>query len=322
MTAKTFPEGWHIISGTIGTDIDVTTTVGQYQTGGCGFIFYAGQSATIVSDWIPITGVTEVDNLWEIYVVAKHSGVLTHSQYVSVAVEAASEDKATVDTIAVYAQETSAIWRCLGSGQIDFTDRPWGRVRISSQVTTRDLYLDRVYINPCPAYLAAGAYAESGADTISGSFTSSWANVDFSSCSNSLHSNSRLSALTTADAVGIYKPGTYSVYGCVQVNNACDDGDIFGARVGVLNDNSGAKYIYGTALTIPASYTPLTPLATRSIHVAVSGLLTIDGSFLSAFGEEGFAPEPTEIVLQVIQHAGTGGTYTNATLKLARIPGE
>lgn len=318
MAKAAFPDGWRVENGVIGTDIDFVST--QSVSGGYSILFPNGGSSSVrlVGDWIQIDdrtagGTTTADNFWEVYVVAYGSATASHQ--IRLRVETCNAARSTINTSTIYSGISSgASWNTYGTSRFSPTAGDvWARLVIDRPSSTAfDLYIDKAYLNPSPA--GARLDWRQAASPVTGSFTSSWANVDLSggTYNDSTHADA------TSSTVYIYKPGLYHVHGQVLIDSNLADGDILGIRIDARTPNSAGSgtlqsYIYGTSLTVPAAHVAVSG---KELALGVSGLVYMDG-------RQGSAPAYNSTIrLQVIQHAGTGATYTEASLRAARIAGE
>jgi hypothetical protein len=321
MTEKAVADGWYLEGGEWGTDVDINTST--FVSGGNSIEFKANNNAatTIVSDWIPLddesTSNDSNDRVYEVYALVKNSSTGINKQ-VRIIVETTDSTKATLNqTVVAHSYTNSANWEAIGSSVITLTSGDsWARIRIDRpsdvDFTT---HIDRVYFNPSPAFLHTSIYDPD----ITGSFTGAWADINFVGAANPFDSFMTPIAFGGGTNQLLSKPGLYSFNADVLVDSSLTAGDMLGIRIRVLNyyllrgvfKNS---YVYGTTLTIPANYSGEEPLP-----LGVSGVMHCNALQSTSAGGQAIV---AKVFVQVIQFAGTGATYEQAHLSMARIPGE
>jgi len=327
MATTSIIDGWMIVDGILGTDIDLDTST--YISGETSIKFISGGSVNtkLVSDWMPLDdrssgggGTKFADNYYEVHTTVQ--GDTYDATYeVEVLLETANAAKTSINSRTIYSGPLllggAGGWSTIGTAfsQPADTER-WARLVIyRTNSTAFNLYVDKAYVNPVPALGFSSWVNEAGA---SGSFTGSWATANISGAANQLYSFTAQSGQATR----IYKPGTYHVHGQVKIDSNLSDGDMLGIRLKVTTGVAGASipsYIYGTSLTIPAAHTTVSG---EELLMGVSGLARADGVTVYDAGGGSWTGIIATVELQVIQHAGTSATYDASSLRVTRIPGD
>lgn len=332
MALNAIADGWMYLDGVLGTDIDVDNT--NYITGETSIKFPSGGSSSteLVSDWFPIDnrnsstggGTLYADNYYEVYATVYNATGYADSRQVKLALETATADKTTITTNTVYSGPVMGSgWQTIGTAffQVADTER-WARIVISRpSVASFDLYIDKAYINPSPAAALVNWYDPAGANA--GSFTGSWANANIHTASSEIYNHSfGTDYAGNPDYIILSKPGLYHVQGQVLIDSNLSDGDMLGIRIvadtTLTSGTVRRQYVYGTSLAISAAHTTV---STEELLLGVSGLVRIDG-FNTTEIESTWTGTIGTVWLEVIQHAGTGVTYENATLRAGRLVGE
>jgi hypothetical protein len=318
MSDTAFPIGWHVIEGTLGTDVLIDTST--VLSGGAAVHFPSTASATakVVSDWTPIddlspTGASNiVTEHYLVWVNARASRVNANDDLL-VQVQFSDVDRQTNSFVNIFADSTGAAgsplstpnsWETVG----DVVSAPSGR-RYMRLIIERDhaldfdLYIDSAVVRAMPPGVIA---KDTGTDAFAGTWTThtGWT-VD-----TSLSHQYQLSS----GVFTLHQPGLYNVHAHASVEDNLSDGDAISVRIAWRKTGSATvRYIYGSTVWASAAHTYQSGEPTT---IAAGGIIDIASKAYAA----GASPTTPGIVsVDFLQLAGTGLNYTDAYFSCIRI---
>ena len=286
--SSAFPTGWHVLSGALGTDVQVSS--GVELSGGVAVHFPSTASATaiVVSDWLPVDDVTATggSDVSASQFVAQgnfRASRINASDNLRFTVEYANKTKSSSTQNTVWASDivpntgeplqVTNQWVTLGQ-QIRVTSATrYFRFRIErTGAIDFDLYCDSVLLRRLPPGFRA---TYSGGAT---AFPTSWGTVvsPLSFDVNASHQYTDSSGTVT-----LHQPGLYAVHASAESEDTGVDGNVLAIRIGWTRDSTtGTGYICGSNVTQQTAWNPGAGEAwtlTASGHVLIYGRWAISG---------------------------------------------
>lgn len=306
MSNSAVPRGWHVTSGTLGTDVVFDNTASLSGGVTIRFPSTASAIATVASDVMLIddpvptgaSGLSTSDYAVRAHVYASSAAA---NKDLALSVGFYTIGMGAASTTVLFNNNLAAAntWQSIG-GVVSVPGGPtqYRKMRVFLQRPTDydfEAYVDSVELRRLPPYFR-------GTDS-SGTFTSSFASPTWVQAYTNRLSES-------GGVVTITQPGVYTASGSLQIHStdSLADGDIFGCRVG-FRQTASANYtfFYGN-LSAPAALTPSNP---NWIGLSATGTFEVNAPLTSsAAGSAKF---------EVIQYAGTALDFENAVFSVARI---
>jgi len=252
MPSSTFPKGWTLENGIIGTDALVDTSV--QLSGGVSIKFPSGGSgsAVLCSDWINIPGeFTSLEGVSRFYgaIVTAYASSSAANKDLRVVIEATNAARTATASTTLFSGNVTAstTWETFGDIYPFPVNTRWIRFKIDRPTDTDfDLWIDSAEIKQ----LTSGMTSSGGG----GTFSSSWAIVPIV---GTVVGFGKID--TTNNQLDFHNPGVYRIDASVNLTDSYDSGDMFGIRIALLDSaGSVSRYYYGSTLSLPSAYVATT----------------------------------------------------------------
>lgn len=304
MAMSAMPVGWHVEDGTLGTDVDTSSSLSV--SGGLSVRLPSSSSvnAAVYSDWIAMPDSVDgkVATVYYSMSVTLRASSVAANKNVRVRYQLANQARSSIvvtSTIFNTTLTTANTWEVIGR-TINPSTAKWVRIVIDRPNDINfDLYIDTLELKqePCGGRLDT---------SVGASFAATWTAVNFGTGTVRGYAE----ADASADILYAHNPGRYLVEAYVRLAGSYSASDMFGMRIRTVDyAGSNVSVFYGQSMTIHGAYNA----ATNNLSMSMSRIIDLSPR------RSRFSSTSAGVRLELIQYTGSLNTFAQASIGMARI---